>query len=193
MAPPQTKSDQVERRAIEAFKSREQAREALTRIADDIPEDQFHPGDRVWLEAKNLALPYQTRKLAPKCHGPFLITKRVSPVAYQLQLPPTWTIHDIFHASLLTPYHETIEHGPNYNRPPPKMVDGEEEFEVEAVMGHRFFGRGRKLQYLIKWKGYPVTNNTWESQEQVFAPRLIQGYHKKHPLSEPFPHKRMLL
>ena len=145
MAPPQTKSDQVERRAIEAFKSREQAREALTRVANDVPEDQFHPGDHVWLEAKNLALPYQTRKLAPKRHGPFLITKRVSPVAYQLQLPPTWTIHDIFHASLLTPYHETIEHGPNYNRPPPEMVDREEEFEVEAVMGHRFFGKGHKL------------------------------------------------
>ena len=163
MAPPQTKSDQVERRAIEAFKSQEQAREALTRVADDIPEDQFHPGDRVWLEARNLALPYQMCKLAPKCHGPFLITRRVSPVAYQLQLPPTWTIHDVFHASLLTPYHETTEHGPNYNRPPPEMVDREEEFEVKAVMGHRFFGKGCKLQYLIKWKGYPVTDNTWES------------------------------
>ena len=84
MAPPQTKSDQVEQRVIEAFKSREQAREALTRVADDVPEDQFHPGDHVWLKAKNLALPYQMCKLAPKRHGPFLITKRVSPVAYQL-------------------------------------------------------------------------------------------------------------
>ena len=43
IAPPQAKSDQVERRAIEAFKCWEQAREALTRVADDIPEDQFHP------------------------------------------------------------------------------------------------------------------------------------------------------
>ena len=117
----------------------------MTRVADDVPEDQFHPEDHVWLEARNLALSYQTRKLAPKCHGPFLITKRVSPVAYQLQLPPTWTIHDVFHAALLTPYHETNEHGPNYNHPPPEMVDGGEEFEVEAVMGHRFFGKGCKL------------------------------------------------
>ena len=148
---------------VEAFKSQEQAREALTRVADDVPEDQFHPRDHVRLEARNLALPYQMCKLAPKRHGPFLITKRVSPVAYQLQLPPTWTIHDMFHTSLLTPYHETNEHGPNYNRPPPEMVDGEEEFEVEAVIGHRFFRKGRKLQYLIKWKGYPVTDNTWES------------------------------
>jgi hypothetical protein len=75
-----------------------------------------------------------------------VITKQVSPVAYQLGLPPTWTIHDVFHALLLTPYHETKEHGVNYSRPPPEMVDREEEFEVEAIMGHRFFGRGRKLQ-----------------------------------------------
>ena len=120
------------------------------RFAGDT-KDQFHPEDHVWLEARNLALPYQTCKLAPKFHGPFLITKRVLSVAYQLQLPPTWTIHDMFHASLLTPYHETIKHGPNYNRPPPEMVNGEEEFKVEAMMGHHFFGKGHKLQYLIKW------------------------------------------
>jgi RNase H-like domain found in reverse transcriptase/Reverse transcriptase (RNA-dependent DNA polymerase)/Integrase zinc binding domain/Chromo (CHRromatin Organisation MOdifier) domain len=193
LAPSITKSEQVEERAIQAFKSREQAREALRKAANTTPEDCFKIGDHVWLEAKNLTLPYQTRKLAPKRHGPFEIVKRVSPVAYQLQLPPTWTIHNVFHASLLTPYHETIEHGPNYPRPSPEMVDGSEEFEVETIMGHRFFGRGRKLQYLIKWKGYPVTDNTWEQQEQVFAPKLITEYHKRHPLSTPFPHKKALL
>ena len=31
-----------------------------------------------------------------------MITKQVSPVAYHLALPPTWTIHDIFHTSFVT-------------------------------------------------------------------------------------------
>jgi hypothetical protein len=101
----------------------------------------------------------------------------VSAVAYQLQLPPAWTIHDVFHASLLTPYHKTKEHGSNFSRPPPEVVNEEEEFEVEAIMGHRFFGKGRKLQYLVKWKGYPTADNTWEPQEQVFAPKLKGIYH----------------
>ena len=79
-------------------------------------------------------------KLTPKCHGPFTIAKRVSPVAYQLKLPMAWTIHDIFHASLLTPYHKTTEHGTNYTRPPPDLIEDAEEYEVEAIVNHHHFG-----------------------------------------------------
>jgi hypothetical protein len=35
----------------------------------------------VWLEGKNLPLPYGTAKLAPRQHGPFKISKIISPVA----------------------------------------------------------------------------------------------------------------
>jgi hypothetical protein len=94
----------------------------LAKTAQETPIEQYKTGDQVWLEAKHLALPYQVPKLAPKCHGPFTITKQVSPVAYKLDLPMGWTIHDVFHASLLTPYHETTMHGPNYTRPPPDLV-----------------------------------------------------------------------
>jgi hypothetical protein len=86
--PPTTRNERVEERAAQAFKSREQAQAALNKVAETSPMTQFKVGDAVWLEAKNLALPYQTRKLAPKRHGPFTITKEVSAVAYRLQLPP---------------------------------------------------------------------------------------------------------
>ena len=52
-------------------------------------------------------------KLAPKRYGPFKIIKEISPVAYWLQLPLTWMIHDVFHASLLSPYSETPTYGPS--------------------------------------------------------------------------------
>ena len=45
-------------------------------------EDKWSVGQKVWLEAKNLALPYRTVKLAPRCHRPFKITKVLSPVMY---------------------------------------------------------------------------------------------------------------
>ena len=142
-------NQRVEERAEEMTKQREQARTALAQCAQGTPLDQFTPGDQVWLEAKHLKLPYQAPKLAPKRHGPFVIIKRVSPIAYQLQLPLAWTIHDVFHASLLTPYHENEAHGPNYMRPPPDLIAGEAEYEVESIVNHRFHGRTRALQYLI--------------------------------------------
>ena len=69
-------------------------------------------------------------------------------------------------------------------------MDGEEEFEVENVLRHQYFGKGRNLQYLIKWKGYPTADNTWEPVEQVFAPTKVQAYHRAHPMEWPWPHKR---
>jgi hypothetical protein len=108
-------------------------------------------GQKVWLEAKNLALPYGIAKLAPRWHGPFTITKVISPVAYRLQLPPQWVIHPVFHASLLTPYVETPKHRENFSKPPLDLIRGEEQYEVETIRNHQHYGRGMQLQYLIKW------------------------------------------
>ena len=85
---------------------REQAIEALNCMAEHkgVPPAQYKTGDQVWLEGKNLKFPHQVTKLAPKWYGPFKIIKVISPVVYWLQLPPMWTIHDVFHASLLSPY-----------------------------------------------------------------------------------------
>jgi len=136
----------------------------------------------VWLDGKNLALPYQSNKLAPRRQGPFVIKRVISPVAFQLALPPSWRIHDVFHASLLTPYVETPAHGPNYTRPLPELIDEDPEYEVKAIINHRVYGRWHQLQYLIKWKGYPHSDNTWEPATNLHADKLIRAYHCKHPL-----------
>src|SRR5712672_454781 len=149
----------------------------------------FKLDDQVWLESKHLALPHQSKKLAPKRVGPFRITKVISPVAFRLDLPPSWHIHDVFHASLLTPYRETTAYGPNFIKLPPDLIDGEEEYEVEAILNDRMFGRRRQLQYLIKWKGYPHSHNTWEPSENVHADELIRAYHKRRPLEHKTPQR----
>ena len=91
-----------------------------------------------------------TAKLAPKCFGPFTITKEVSPVAFQLELPVKWKIHNVFHASLLSAYHETTEKGLSTMPPPPEIIEGELEYEVEAIVNHRYHGPQKKLQYLVR-------------------------------------------
>jgi len=138
------------------------------------PEAKWKQGQQVWLEVKNLSLPYGTIKLAPRRHGPFPIEKVISPVAYQLRLPPQWGIHPVFHVSLLTPFVETKEHGGNYSRPPPDLINDEEQYEVKAIKSHRHHGKRKQLQYLVKWKGYPKSDNTWEPADHIQAPRLLK-------------------
>jgi hypothetical protein len=101
----------------------------LQRITSNFKPFKLEP--KVWLEARNLKMIYN-KKIAPKREGPFKITKILTPLTYSLSLPPTWHIHNAFHALLLTPYTENEVHGPNYTRPPAELTEQEEEeWEVE--------------------------------------------------------------
>ncbi len=102
-------------------------------------------------------------------------------MTYQLQLPDQWQIHPVFHVDLLTPYKETATYGSNYTRPPPDLINGEEEYEVERVIDSRQFGRGRQVQYLVKWKGYPNSDNQWLKWQDINPSDLIAEYQRENP------------
>jgi hypothetical protein len=140
------------------------------------PMAQYTVGAQVWLEGKNLKLPYQSTKLAPKGYGPFKIIKEISPVVYQLELLQTWGIHDVFHASLLLPYHEMTQHGPNFVQLPPELIEDEEEYEIKAICNHQYFGHSCTLQYLVKWQGYPESDNMWEPEDNIHTPDFLKDY-----------------
>ncbi|SRR6266702_1841311 len=108
----------------------------------------------------------------------------MSPVNYQLKLPTQWSIYDIFHINLLTPYHEMAIHGPNCSRPPPDLIDKEEEYKVKKILDSWQFGRRCKLQYLIKWKGYPDLDNKWVNKNDVHASEAIREFKNQNPTSE---------
>ena len=86
-------------------------------------------------------------------------------MAFCLHIPSWWKIHPVFHASLLTTYKEMLEHGPNFLQLPPDLIDGEEEYEVEVVLGHR--GRPGHCTFLIRWKGYSAVEDTWEPEQNL--------------------------
>ncbi len=87
-----------------------------------------------------------------------------------------WSIHDVFHIDLLTPYHETKLHGANYSRPPPDLVDDQEEYEVKKILDSWHHGKKHTLQYLVKWKGYPDSDNEWVGHKDVHAPEAIREF-----------------
>ena len=103
----------------------------------------------------------------------------ISPVVYQLELPAAWKIFNTFHSALLSPYKETEEHGINFTEPPPDLVEDHDEYEVEQILDTRLFGRWKKCQYLIKWKGYAEAHNSWEPEENVNALELVKEFHQR--------------
>ena len=142
---------------------------------------KFQTGDLVWLEGHNLKTDQPTSKLAAKRHGPFPVAQVLSPVTYRLTLPEQWKVHPVFHVDLLTPYKETVFHGDNYTRPPPDLINDEEEYEVGQVLDSRVRGRNCKVQYLVKWVGYPDSDNQWLDADQITADEAIKEFQQRRP------------
>ncbi len=142
---------------------------------DDKRMTEMKTGDKVWLEGKNLHIT-GTHKLLPKRYGPFTIMERIGPVAYRLELPLSMKVHNVFHIDLLMPYKEMEQYGTPYTRPPPVINQGEEEYEIKSIISDRSFGRNWKKQYLVHWKGYPSSNNSWVDHEDLHAPEILQEY-----------------
>ena len=127
------------------------AQASQKRYADARRRDvNYNVSDLVLLASKNLRL-QGPRKLQDRFVGPFRVLQRIGKTAYKLDLSgghhrqALRNIHDVFHVSLLRP------HGDNGlgTDVPPIDVDGEMEFEVEAILRHRQI-RG-KDQYLVRW------------------------------------------
>jgi hypothetical protein len=103
------------------------------------------------------------------------------PVIYQLVLPQQWKIHDMFHVDLLTPYIEMDFHSPNYMRPPPDLIDGEEEYKVKSILKSRRWGQGHKVQYLVKWKGYADPDNEWVNWDDMHVDEALKEFRQHQP------------
>ena len=126
---------------------------------------EFNIGDKVLLSTKNIETSVDrrrpTKKLTPRYIGLFKIVEKTSPLVYKLDLPDMMKTHPVFHVSLLKEYNEdTVD----FERPEPPSpiidIDTNDEFEVEDILDKRTIRR--KTEYLIKWKGYPLHDATWE-------------------------------
>ena len=142
----------------------------------------YHEGDLIWLEATNIASRRPSKKLDHRRLGPFIVQGKVGSSSYRLQLPDASTHHAVFNQDLLRPFKSrTFPNQIASPPPPPDIVDGEEEWEVESILDSRF--SRRQLQYLVRWKGFDSSEDTWEPVANVTnAPDHVKEFHLRYPL-----------
>jgi hypothetical protein len=135
----------------------------------------FEDMNPAWLLlTKNLRTRRPSKGLDNVKVGPFLILEQIGPVTYTLNLPPDVKVHPRFHVSLLepadpsTPLQKTIHF----------QMEEDNEFEVETIIAHRDADNGR--EYIVKWKGYPDSDDTWEPDTNLQnCQQLLQKYKKE--------------
>jgi len=85
-------------------------------------------------------------------------------------------IHPVVHVSSLEPFYED-NFGRTPDPPPPIIINDEEEYEVEEILDKRkHYG---KVQYLVKWKGYPLSEASWEPLINLNCEELIKEFNRK--------------
>jgi chromodomain-containing protein len=150
--------------------------EHLQMVKDNKRPPQLTIGQRVWLEGCNLHVKGPA-KLLPKRYGPFQIMQKIGNAAYQLDLPPSIKVHDVFHIDLLTPYKEMEEYRQAYTRPPPITVQSEEKYEVKSILQARHKGLSDSLEYKDHWKGYPSADDSWVPHDDLHSPDLLKEFY----------------
>ena len=124
------------------------------------------------------------RKLDQQYAGPFKVIEKISRLAYRLQIPDHWKIHDVFSIAQLKP---ALALGSDpYNRPvldePGPIEAGTNTYEVKRILDKRVIRRGRgfSTQYRIQWKGWGPEHDRWyRVQDLGDCNELIEEYEQR--------------
>lgn len=141
----------------------------------------LHVGDKVLVSNRHIRSLRPKRKLDWKYLGPGTVTAKIGETVYRVEMPGLENVHPVFHVSLLEKYspHGRISHPPN------EVVDtlremGDDIYEVEKIVDSKQDEDG-SWKYLIKWKGYPENENSWESSVDISANTLSKYWNEtKH-------------
>ena len=132
-------------------------------------------GDKVYLLRRNIKTKRPSSKLDFTKLGPFEIEEKKGPLNYKLRLPEGTRLHPVFHIALLEPA--------DPKTPLQTDITGiDPEFEipsynVEKILDMRIISN--RPHYLVKWKGFAHTENTWEPIGNVKnAQRLVANFHR---------------
>ena len=99
----------------------------------------------------------------PRYDGPYVITDTVPDIStVTIDLPNNPQMFPTFHTLQVLPF---VENDPSLfpshelSKPPPIIIDSEQEFFIERILDKRKCGRG--VQYLVRWHGYGPEDDHW--------------------------------
>ena len=118
---------------------------------------KFAPGDLVMVLSKELLDAAEICKLRDQWEGPFKVIKEANPNAYLLKVAK-W-----FQAGAPA-------------QPGPIPGAAHDVYEAEAVLNHKLIGQSRRVHYLVHWRGYPSSEDTWEPAEHLRGCMLLTDY-----------------
>lgn len=140
-------------------------------------EPTLKKGDRVYLLRKNIKTARPSDKLDHRKLGPYEIAEVKGPVNYKLRLPKAMNIHPVFHISLLEPAPPGAPRAPNTEIQP---INPTIEYEVEQILDCKLVRGSPK--YLVQWKGYPQSENSWEPRGNLSGcAALLADFHLRNP------------
>jgi hypothetical protein len=104
--------------------------------------------------------------------GPCKIVKKFGANAYEIKLPDGIRISSIFNILDLYPYRaeEVGEDSEQIEVHWTKQMPIAEKPHMENILDKRISKRTRRkeyFEYLVKWKGHPVEDSSWENQAEI--------------------------
>jgi len=145
----------------------QQQKEQTTEIKPFVIEE------RVYLRTDNIHIKQRSKKLNNKSIELFKIKRNIKGLSYELDLLKKMQIHSVFHAFMLQCCNQfiplqTIE----------MSVEPDKEYQVENILKKRMVSGN--THYLVKWKKYDTSENTWELTENLKGcARTLQHFEKK--------------
>jgi len=167
----------------EAKAALRKAQEEMKKFADRKREkgEEYKVGDLVLLSTKDLKWQMKGRrseKLTKHFVGPYKIKGIISSNVVELELPKSIRIYPVVNVSRVQLYKPQVE-GQKKIPLKPVIIEGEEEFEVEKILNKRIVWG--KEKFFVRWKGYTVEGDTWESRENLEnAKELVKEFEREY-------------
>jgi hypothetical protein len=121
--------------------------------------DKLDVGQQVFVK-----IPIRVNKLQRKFSGPFIISRVTDLGNYFLKTADGKELPKSFPVTKLKLFAE-------------EEKNEEEFFEIENILDHRMIGD--KIEYFVKWAGYPDSDNSWVQEEHFNDPESLREYWEK--------------